>query len=47
MCDDAVYTGVDKRPEHQDSQMIWSIAARPSNYKKHAKRVRSSYVPQD
>ena len=35
---DAGYTGVDKRPEHQDRQMIWSIAARPSSYKKHAKK---------
>jgi IS5 family transposase len=35
---DAGYTGVEKRPEHQDRQMIWSIAARPSSYKKHAKK---------
>lgn len=33
-----VYTGVDKRPEHQDRKMIWSIAARPSSYEKHAKK---------
>ena len=38
VCGDAGYTGVDKRPEHQDRQMIWSIAARPSSYKKHAKK---------
>ena len=35
---DAGYTGVDKRPEHQNRKMIWSIAARPSSYKKHAKK---------
>jgi len=35
---DAGYTGVEKRPEHQDREMIWSIAARPSRYKKHAKK---------
>ncbi len=34
---DAGYTGVDKRAEHQNRQMIWSIAARPSCYKKHGK----------
>ncbi|MNV81845.1 Transposase DDE domain protein [compost metagenome] len=34
---DAGYTGVDKRPEHQNRKMIWSIAARPSTYKKHDK----------
>ncbi len=38
VCGDAGYTGVDKRPEHQDRKMIWSIAARPSSYKKHAKK---------
>ncbi|TWC10553.1 DDE family transposase [Pseudomonas sp. SJZ101] len=32
---DAGYTGVHKRPEHQDRQMIWSIAAHPSTYKKY------------
>ena len=37
MSGDAGYTGVDKRPEHQNRKMIWSIAARPSSYKKHAK----------
>jgi IS5 family transposase len=31
VCSDAGYTGVDKRVEHQDRQMIWSIAARPSS----------------
>lgn len=35
---DAGYTGVDKRPEHQNRKMIWSIAARPSSYKKHSKQ---------
>lgn len=35
---DAGYTGVDKRPEHQNRKMIWSIAARLSSYKKHAKK---------
>ena len=34
---DTGITGVDKRPEHQDRKMIWSIAARPSSYKKHKK----------
>ncbi|KPZ01321.1 ISPssy, transposase [Pseudomonas tremae] len=33
----AGYTRVDKRAKHQDRQMIWSIAARPSRYKKHGK----------
>ena len=37
MSGDAGYTGVDKRPEHQNRKMIWSIAARPSTYKKHDK----------
>jgi IS5 family transposase len=36
---DAGYTGVEKRPEHQDRNMIWSIAERPSLYKKHAKKA--------
>ncbi len=35
---DAGYTCVDKHPEHQDRPMIWSIAARPSTYKKHGKQ---------
>jgi len=35
---DAGYTGVDKRPEHENRKMIWSIAARPSSYKKHGKQ---------
>lgn len=34
---DAGYTGVEKRAEHQDRQMIRSIAARPSRCKKHGK----------
>ncbi|MNV68878.1 hypothetical protein D3C71_1617520 [compost metagenome] len=29
---------MDKRPEHQSRKMIWSIAARPSTYKKHDKK---------
>ena len=36
MCGDAGCTGVDKRLEHQNRKMIWSIAARPSSYKKQA-----------
>jgi len=31
----AGYASVGKRPEHQDRKMIWSIATRPSSYKKH------------
>lgn len=38
VCGDAGYTGVDKHPEHQNRAMIWSIAARPSTYKKHGKK---------
>jgi IS5 family transposase len=38
VCGDAGYTGVDKRLEHQDRKMIWSIAARPRSYKKHGKK---------
>lgn len=38
VCGDAGYTGVSKRPEHQDRKMIWSIAARPSSYKNHGKK---------
>jgi len=38
LCGDAGYTGVEKRPEHQDPKIVWSIAARPSSYKKHAKK---------
>ena len=38
VCGNAGYTGVDKRPEHQDRKMIWLIAARSSSYKKHAKK---------
>ena len=38
VCGDAGYTGVDNRPEHQDREMTWPIAARPSCYKKHAKK---------
>ncbi len=35
---DAGYTGVDKRPEHQNRKMTWSIAARPSTYKKYGEQ---------
>lgn len=35
---DAGYTCVDKRAEHQNRKMIWSIAARPSTHKKHRKQ---------
>jgi IS5 family transposase len=38
VCGDAGYTGVEKRLEHQDRKMIWSIAARPSSYKQHGKK---------
>lgn len=38
VCGDAGYSSVDKRPENQDRKMIWSIAARPSRYKKHVKK---------
>jgi hypothetical protein len=27
-----------KRPEHEGRQVIWSISARPSSYKKHGKK---------
>jgi len=37
VCGDAGYSGVQKRPEHKDRQMIWSISARPSSAKKKAK----------
>lgn len=32
---DAGYTGVAKRAEHAERDVIWSIAARPSSYKHH------------
>ncbi|QJQ11556.1 IS5 family transposase [Pseudomonas putida] len=38
VCGDAGYNGVEKRPEHESRQMIWSIAARPSSAKKKAKK---------
>ena len=38
VCADAVYTGVEKRPEHEGRQVIWQIAARRSTYKKYGKR---------
>lgn len=34
----AGYTNVDKSPQHQDRKMIWSIAARPSSYKKNGRK---------
>ncbi|MFC0710294.1 IS5 family transposase [Azorhizophilus paspali] len=37
VCADTGYTGVEKRPEHEDRQVIWQIAARRSAYKKHGK----------
>jgi IS5 family transposase len=38
VCGDAGYTGAQKRPEHEGLQVIWSISARPSAYKKHGKK---------
>lgn len=38
VCGDAGYTGAQKRPEHDGRQVIWSISARPSSYKKHGKK---------
>lgn len=35
---DAVYTVVEKRPEHDGREVIWQIAARRSTYKKLSKR---------
>lgn len=35
---DAGYNGVEKRPEHEGSQVIWQIAARRSTYKLNGKR---------
>ena len=35
---DAGYTCVYKRAEHQDRQMVWSTAVRPSSYKKHVEK---------
>lgn len=35
---DAVYTGVEIRPEHEGREVIWQIAARRSTYKKLSKR---------
>jgi len=35
---DAGYTGVEKRPKHEDREVIWQIAARRSTYKKLDKR---------
>jgi IS5 family transposase len=38
VCADAGYTGVEKRPEHENRQVIWQIAARRSTYQKLGKR---------
>lgn len=35
---DAGYTGVEKRSEHDDRQVIWQVAARRSTYEKYGKR---------
>lgn len=35
---DAGYTGVEKRPEHEDREVIWQIAARRSTYNTLSKR---------
>lgn len=35
---DAGYTGVERRPEHEGREVIWQIAARRSTYKKLSKR---------
>lgn len=35
---DADYTGLERRPEHEDRVVIWQIAARRSTYKKLDKR---------
>ncbi|VVQ26021.1 IS5 family transposase [Pseudomonas fluorescens] len=38
VCGDAGYTGVEKRPEHEGREMIWSISARPSSRRKHGEK---------
>lgn len=38
VCGDTGHTGVEKRPEHQDRQMTWSIAAQRGSYKKLGKK---------
>ncbi|WP_324746126.1 IS5 family transposase [Pseudomonas veronii] len=38
VCGDAGCTGVEKRAEHQNRTMIWSIAARPSSDRKQGKK---------
>jgi IS5 family transposase len=35
---DEFFTGVEKRSEHQDRKMIWSIKTRPNSHKKHPKK---------
>nr|WP_255311531.1 transposase [Pseudomonas fluorescens] len=38
VCGDADYTGVEKRPEHEGQEMIWSICARPSSRRKYGEK---------
>lgn len=38
VCGDAGYTGVEKRPEHEGREMIWSISARPSSRRKYGEK---------
>lgn len=38
VCAGAGYTGIEKRAEHKDREVIWSIAARRSTYKLLSKR---------
>lgn len=38
VCTDAGYTGIEKREEHAERQVIWQVAARRNTYKKHDKR---------
>lgn len=38
VCADAGYTGVEKRSEHADREVIWQVAARRSTYKMLDKR---------
>ena len=38
VCGDAGYTGVEKRPEHEGREVIWSISARPSSRRKHGEK---------
>ncbi len=38
VCGDAGYTGVEKRPEYEGREMIWSICVRPSSRRKHGEK---------